>query len=79
MSLVAAKGNAGRVCIRLLAQMTFKLSWVELSLTWGSEESVALGRGKERCETVVLEWKIVGASGSDVPESSRSSVPYVQG
>lgn len=33
MSLVAAEGNAGQVCIMLLAEMVFSLSWAELSLT----------------------------------------------
>ena len=54
--------------------MAFTLSCAELSLPWDCEESVALGKGKGRWETVVLEWKIVGANGGEVPESSRSSV-----
>lgn len=54
-------------------------SWAQLSLTWGCGELVALGRGKGRWAAVVLEWKIVGANGREVPEGSRSSVAGVQG
>lgn len=62
MSLVAAEGNAGQVCLMLLVQTAFTLCWAELNLT-GTVKSGALGTDKGRWGTAVLEGKVEGTNG----------------